>query len=211
MSARSSPSEFDTIGELRADIEQRIREQLEDEIETQFRAAAVDKLVEASNIQPSMPLVAARARELIGGFAQSLEARQISLDTYLAATNSTAEQLEQRFVGQAAMSVARELVLEAVADKAGIEVTDDEVREFIRENAQAEGEEDVEQVVEQIFENGRHELLRDDLRMRKALDLVVSEVERIPLDLEQARDKLWTPDKGAAAPEQKIWTPGSKE
>jgi len=206
-----SASEFDTIGELRADIEQRIREQLEDEIETQFRAAAVDKLVEASNIQPSMPLVAARARELIGGFAQSLEARQISLDTYLAATNSTAEQLEQRFVGQAAMSVARELVLEAVADKAGIEVTDDEVREFIRENAQAEGEEDVEQVVEQIFENGRHELLRDDLRMRKALDLVVSEVERIPLDLEQARDKLWTPDKGAAAPEQKIWTPGSKE
>src|SRR5262245_59189872 len=43
-------SEFDTIAELRADIEARIREQIEDEVETRFRAAAVDSLVEASTI-----------------------------------------------------------------------------------------------------------------------------------------------------------------
>src|SRR5438270_5412254 len=36
---------FDTIRELRADIEQRIREQLDEEIEGRFRAAAVDELV----------------------------------------------------------------------------------------------------------------------------------------------------------------------
>jgi hypothetical protein len=47
--------------------------------------------------------------------------------------------------------------------------------------------------------------------MRKALDLVVAEAERIPLDLARAREKLWTPEKGAAAAETKLWTPGSKE
>ena len=83
---------------------------------------------------------------------------------------------------EATRSVARELALEAVADKAGIEVTDDEVREFIREHADEEGEA-AEEVVERVFATGRHELLRDDLRMRKALDLVVAEVERIPLEL----------------------------
>lgn len=203
-----SGSEFDTLAELRADIEQRILEQLEEEIETGFRAAAADRLVEASNVQPSTALVAARARELIAGLAQSLERRGISLETYLAVSNQTPQEIEQRMIGEAARSVARELVLEAVADKAGLEVTDDELREFIRENADAEGE-DADEVVERIFATGRHELLREDLRMRKALDLVVSEAERIPLELEQARDKLWTPDKGAPAPEQKIWTPGS--
>ena len=63
-------------------------------------------------------------------------------------------------------------VLEAVAEKAGIEVTDEELREFVREHADAEGEE-AEQVVEQVFASGRHERLREDLRMRKALDRVV--------------------------------------
>ena len=29
--------------------------------------------------------------------------------------------------------------------------------------------------------------------------------------LAEAREKLWTPEKGASAPETKLWTPGSKE
>ena len=205
-----SGSEFDTLAELRADIEQRIREQIEEEIESGFRAAVADALVDASKIQPSGPLVEARTRELVAGLIQSLERRGISLETYVAVTNQSPQDLEARLRAEAIRSVARELALEAVADKAGIEVTDDEVREFIREHSEEEGEE-ADEVVERVFATGRHELLRDDLRMRKALDLVVSEVDRIPLELAEAREKLWTPEKGAAAPETKLWTPGSKE
>jgi trigger factor len=204
-----SGSEFDTLADLRADLEQRIGEQIAEEAETQFRAAAADALVDASNIQPSVPLVEARTRELLAGLVQSLERRGISPDTYLAVSNQTPQQLEERLRAEAARSVARELALEAVADKAGLEVTDDELREFVRQNAEAEDDDD--DVVEQLFASGRHELLREDLRMRKALELVVAEVERIPLELAEAREKLWTPEKGAAAPETKLWTPGSKE
>jgi trigger factor len=205
-----SASEFDTLDELRADLEQRIGEQIAEEAESQFRAAAADALVDASNIQPSATLVEVRTRELLGGLVQSLERRGISPETYLAVSNQTPQQLEERLRAEAARSVARELALEAVADRAGLEVTDDELRDFVRENAEAEGDE-ADEVVEQLFASGRHELLREDLRMRKALDLVVSEVERIPLDLAKAREQLWTPEKGAAAPETKLWTPGSKE
>jgi trigger factor len=203
-------SEFDALAELRADIEARIREQIEDEVETRFRADAVDALVEASNIQPSGPLVQARTAELLAGLVRSLERRGISPETYLAVSNQTPQQLEERLRAEAAQSVARELALEAVADKAGIEVSDDELREFIRENAEAEGDE-AEKVVEQVFASGRHELIRDDLRMRKALDRVVADVTRIPVELARAREKLWTPEKEKGPQETKLWTPGSKE
>jgi trigger factor len=203
-------SEFDALAELRADIEARIREQIEDEVETRFRADAVDALVEASNIQPSGPLVQARTAELLAGLVRSLERRGISPETYLAVSNQTPQQLEEQLRAEAALSVARELALEAVADKAGIEVSDDELREFIRENAEAEGDE-AEKVVEQVFASGRHELLRDDLRMRKALDRVVADVTRIPVELARAREKLWTPEKEKGPQETKLWTPGSKE
>src|SRR5689334_11899285 len=46
-----SASEFDTLAELRADVEERIREQIEEEVETRFRAAAADELVIASKVQ----------------------------------------------------------------------------------------------------------------------------------------------------------------
>src|SRR2546427_412538 len=57
-------SEFDTLAELRADIEGRLREQLEAELESEFRAAAVDRLVEATRVQPAPALVDSRANEL---------------------------------------------------------------------------------------------------------------------------------------------------
>jgi trigger factor len=203
-------SEFDTLAELRADIESHLRAQIEEEVESQFRAAAVDALVEASNIHPSGPLVEGRTSELLNGLVRSLERRGISPETYLAVSNQTPQQLEERLRAEATRSVARELALEAVADKAGLEVTDDELREFVREHADAEGDE-ADEVVERLFESGRQELLRDDLRMRKAMDRVAADVERIPLELAAAREKLWTPEKGAAASETKLWTPGSKE
>jgi trigger factor len=203
-------SEFDTLADLRADIEERLHEQIAEEVETQFRAAAVDTLVQASNIQPSGPLVQSRTAELLTGLVRSLERRGISAETYLAVTNQTPQQLEERLQAEAALSVARELALESVADKAGIAVSDDELREFIRENAEAEGDE-ADTVVEQVFASGRHQILRDDLRMRKALDLVVADVKRIPMELARAREKLWTPEKEKGPGETKLWTPGSKE
>ena len=203
-------SEFDSLAELRADVEARLREQIEEEVETQFRAAAADALVEASHVQPSEGLVVARTRELLGGLARSLESRGISPETYFAISNQTPEQLEERLRAEASHSVARELVLEAVAEQAGIEVSDEELREFVRGHAEGEGEE-AEEVVEQVFASGRQELLREDLRMRKALDRIVGDVKRIPVDLARAREQLWTPEKGASAADTKLWTPGSKE
>jgi trigger factor len=112
-----SASEFDTLAELRGDIEGRLREQVEDEIENAFRANAVDALVTASNVTPAGPLVESRTRELLAGFVRSLERRGISPETYLQLTGRTAEQLTSSMQLEAALSVARELALEAVADQ----------------------------------------------------------------------------------------------
>ncbi len=201
-------SEFDTLADLRADLESRLREQLEAEVENAFRAAAVDELVRASNVRGAGPLVLSRAQELLNGFIRSLERRGIAPETYLALTNRTPEQLQQSMVAEAGQSVARELALEAVADRLGIEVSDDEVKALVREQAEASGE-DAEAVIEELWHAGRHEDLREDLRLRAALDRVAAEVKPIPLEVAAARDAIWTPDKEKPETDAKLWTPGS--
>ena len=203
-------SEFDTLDELRADIERGVREVLEEESETRFRAEAVDRLVEASKVQVGGPLVEARTRELLNGLGRSLETRGISAEAYFQLTGQTAEQLVQRMSAEAALSVARELVLEAVADQLELQVDDAEIEELIREQAVL-AEDDPDEAVKQVFDSGRQDLLRSDLRLRKALDRVAAEAKRIPPEVAAARDEIWTPDKDSPQTETKLWTPGSKE
>jgi len=203
-------TEFDTLEELRADIERRLREVLEEEAESQFRADAVDRLVEASNVQVGGPLVEARTRELLNALGRSLERRGISADAYFQLSGQTADQLVERMGAEAALSVARELVLEAVADKLGLEVSDEEIEELIREQAGLQGD-DADEAVKQVFADGRQEVLRGDLRLRKALDRVAADAKRVPVEVARARDEIWTPDKETPPTDTKLWTPGSKE
>ena len=203
-------SEFDTLAELRADIQSRLREQLDDEVESAFRAEAADALVAASQVDASGPLVDARASELLNGLARSLERRGISLENYLRLTGEAPESLQQRLLEEAARSVAREIVLEAVADQLELEIEDSEIEEVIRAEAEA-AEQDPDELTERVRASSTFEQLRQDLRLRKALDRVVAEVKPIPFDLAHAREKLWTPEQEKAPGDTKIWTPGSKE
>ena len=206
-----SASEFETLDELHADIEGRLREQIAEELEGEFRSAAVDALVEASGVQVSDALVEARAGNLLRAFVNGLEQRGISVETYLQLSGETAEQVQQRMLAEAKQSLARELTLEAVAEQLGIEVSDDALREFIREQAELAGEDDPDEVIERVWHSGRHETLRADLRLRTALDRVAAEVKRIAPELAHARDKLWTPGQEKPEGASKLWIPGEKE
>ncbi len=199
-------SEFETLEELRTEIESRLREAIQAELEADFRAAAVDKLVEASQVEVSDSLVEARAAELLGAMLGSLERRGLDAETYLRVTGQSAEQLRETLKAEARRAISRELVLEAVADKLGIEVADDEVRDLVRQQAEA-ADENADEVIEQLWQSGRHERLRADLRLKKALDRIVDDVKPIPVELARARESIWTPEKEKPETAAKLWTP----
>jgi trigger factor len=198
-----SATEFETLDELRGEIESRLRAQIDEELAGAFRGAAVDELVKASNVQASGPLVELRTRELLAGLARSLEARGLDAGTYLQLTGQTIEQLNERLYAEASLSVARELILEAVADKLGLQVTDDEIREELR--AAGESEEEIEKFVA----DGGADRVRDDLRLQRALDRVAAEVKPIAPELHEARESIWTPGQEQPAEPAKLWTPGT--
>ena len=201
-----STSEFETLAELREDIESRLRDHLELESEAAFRQEVVRALAEAAKVEASGPLVEARARTLLQGLALSLERRGISLDTYLQVTGSSGDELVERLRAEARESVAGELVLDAAADQLGVEVSDEELEDELRLRY-----EDADEAIPQLRESGRWEQERESLRLSRALDRVASEVKRIPVELAAAREKLWTPEKERDQSETTLWTPASKE
>jgi trigger factor len=201
-----SASEFDTLEELRSEIHERLGAQIEAEANETFRRATLDRLVEASSVQVSGPLVEARTRTLLRELDEVMRRSGATLDTYLQVSGDSAENLVARLREQAAASVAGELVLDAAADQLGIQVADEEVDGAFRERF-----EEPEKVIEQARAAGIYETERETMRLARALDRVAAEVERIAPEQAAARDAIWTPDKEKAKTETKLWTPGSKE
>ena len=203
-------TELDTLDELRADAERRLHDRFEEEVDAAFRAAAVDRLVEEAHVAPTGPIVESRTRELLNGLVRSIERRGVNFESYLALTGQRPEELVGRLEDEAQRSVAREVVLEALADRLGIEVSDEEIAELVTAQAEEAGE-DPGPIVEELFRHGADARLREDLRLRKALDRLAAEVKPISHELAGAREAIWTPGQEKPTQETTLWTPGSKE
>jgi trigger factor len=204
-------SEFDTIAELRADIEQKLLHAQEHSIEDDFREAVVDAAVAEADVELPDELVAARAEEMWERTERALRGQGIEPETYFKTSGKTREQVIEETKNDAAKQLWRESVLDAVADAEGIEVGDGELLEMLASTAEREGSKP-EKVLERLVKSGRDVPIRRELRLRKAIDLMVESANPIDPDTAKAREKLWTPEKqrkdeGSA----QLWTPGQRQ
>jgi trigger factor len=205
---------FDTLDELRADIEQKLAQAEERSIDQDFRQAVVDAAVAASKVDLPHELVHAKAHEMWHETAHRLQHQGLDPARYLEFVNKTEEELVTEAEPEAERALKREAVLAAIVEAEGIEVTDDEVMDTLREAASRPGEQaPSEQALRRSFERakaqGRDDALREDIAMRKAVELLVESAKAISVEQAKARDKLWTPDKEAEERSSQLWTPGS--
>jgi trigger factor len=204
---------FDTLDELREDIRSRLHDAREREIDAEFREAAVDAAADAAQIDLPQSLVHAKSHEMWNMTKRRLAQQGIDPARYLQLTGKTEHELIDEAEPDAERALKRESVLAAVVDAEGIEVGDDELFESLQEaTAQPGGEGPSDKELHKAFDRmkseGRDEALREDIAMRKAVDVLVDSATPIPLAQAEARDKLWTPDKEAKEKPEQIWTPG---
>jgi len=201
-------SDFDTLAELRADIESRLEHEAEHRIEHQFHDAAVDAAVANATIEVPDEIVAARATELWERVERSLQQRGMDPATYLQIQGKDRDEAIADAREDAESGIRREAVLAAVAAAEEIEVSEEELLEALAPPAGQKGK--PEKLLKRIRAEGREPLLVEEIRLRKAAELIVDEATPIAMDRAEAREKLWTPEgeEGAAAAAGELWTPG---
>jgi trigger factor len=208
----TSVSEFDTLEELRADIRERVRTVVEAEADRRFRSSVLDSLGAELTTPVPDALVQSRLAAMTRSLGQTLQSRGIPLPDYLRVTGMTSEQLVEDMRAQAEDLVRKDLALEAVVAAEGIEVSDEMIEAWVREQA-AEADEDVEASVERLMADPAALMaLRQDLAAQKALDIVAEAAKPITAEEADAKQKLWTPEKETAQSSAKsspIWTPGT--
>jgi trigger factor len=176
---------YDTLDELREEIANKIREAKESTVDRDFREAAVDAVAETATVEIPHDLVHAKAHEMWHQTTHRLQQQGLDPAQYLQLVNKTSEELIVESEPDAEKALRREAALAAIVETEQIEVDDDELFEVLREASTEPGKQPpsdkaLQRSLKKARARGGDVALREDIAMRKAVDLIVDAVKPVP-------------------------------
>ncbi len=165
-------SDFDTLDEYKEDIENRLKEQRDNQAARNLENEIIGKVSEAAKVEVSEQLIQNELDQMMQQMAQNLQQQGINMEDYFKYMGSSQEEWREENREQAADRAKNNLVLEAIAEEEGIEVSDEEIDEKLEEIAEA-NDQDFEQVKAFMQMQGQLESLRDGLKMEKTIDFLI--------------------------------------
>lgn len=180
----SDVSEYETLDEYKESLKKTIAERKENTAKTAKEDKAVEILIEKAEMEIPDAMIESQAKQMVNDFANQLQSQGMSISQYLQFTGMTAESMLDTMKPQAQKRIESRLVLEAVADAEGMTASDEEVDAEIKTMADSYGME-VENI-KNFLQDTDLENMREDIKVRKALDLVVAEAVEVEMPEETA-------------------------
>ncbi len=165
-------SEFDTLAALRDDVRVRLTTARESMVEREYRNRVVEAAVANATVTVPPAMVDRQAHALYHELESTVGERGLEMAQYLEALGKTEEEIEAELRPRAETEVRRGLVLAAIRDAEKVEVSDDELRARIMEDAELL-QRDPNQLVLDVYASGRQTMLRDELVIAKTVDFLV--------------------------------------
>ncbi len=163
--------EADTLAELRVVVRHRLEEAARRHSDSELRDALVKELLARNPFEVSPALVERQLDAVMARAHQEL--RQSGIDLH--AHPEQEEGLREKARGAAGDNVRTALLLEAIARREAIDVTDADMEKRLAEVAAAQGRGgNVARVKAELAKEGRISALRLALREEKTLDLLIS-------------------------------------
>ncbi|MHB8986379.1 MAG: trigger factor [Eubacteriales bacterium] len=165
-------SEFDTLQELRGDIENKLKEAAENRAENQIRQELVKKVVDAAEVEVPDVMVENRVMEMLSDLETRLNNQGLKMDEYFKYTGASPEKLREQMWPEAERSVKTGLVLEAVTRAEDIKVNDEEIKDEAKKIA-ALYRQDEEQIIAGLEKEDQKGMLASRLATEKTIRLLV--------------------------------------
>jgi trigger factor len=167
--AKDVNEEVETLDELKAKIKQSLEEAKKNEAETTLRNALVEKAAENAEIDIPEVMVKNETDRMLREFEQRLQMQGLNLNLYYQFSGQDEEAVREQMKADAEKRVRVSLTLEAIAKAENIEVTEEDINKELEEMSNMYGI-DVETLKNML---GSLEGIKEDLKLRKAIDFLV--------------------------------------
>jgi len=169
-------SEFDTLGELRADTRAQLERMKSVQQVVQARDRALDGLLEKIDIPLPESVVTDEAKQNRDSVLQQLERAGADLDGYLEMSNQTLEQFEADVDQRARRSVKVSLILDQLARTEELGVDQAELSAYVTRQAEQMGVAP-EQLAQQLADSGQLSYAAAEVLRGKAMNLIAERVK----------------------------------
>ena len=162
-------SEFDTLDELKADLEKKIAEEQEKAAQQAFTDALMEQVAEGITVEIPDAMVENQTKQFIDNFKMQLAQQGIPYEEYLKMTGTEEAKLMEEAREPALRQVRMDLAMAAIIKAEGITASDEEVEGEYTKMAEQYGM-DIEMVKKYL----PADQIRDELVSRKAIEVVTS-------------------------------------
>lgn len=172
--AQDISEEFNTLDDLKASIDKKLNDQVEERIENIKTDNLLLKIVENSEITLPESMIKAELDNRWRSFMQQSRMTEENIEMFLQLQGQTKQGLLETWKDEAAKTVKSQILLEKILEKEDIQVSDEDIDSEIK--TQAEMYKMPENELKETFEkNGMMEYLRRDIKTKKLIkDLLES-------------------------------------
>jgi len=165
-------SEFDTLDELKKDIEATLLKRKEEERKRYIENTVVTKAAEAAQVDIPQGMIRAEVDNMLRDYDLRLRQQGLNLELYYQFTGQTEEDLREQMKADAETRVRNFLVLEAIAKAENLTVSDEEFEAELAKLAEMY-QRSVDEIRAIFIANGTIDDLRADLLTRKSVQFLV--------------------------------------
>ncbi len=169
-------SEFDTLGELRADTRAQLERMKGMQQVVQARDRALNALLDTIDIPLPEGVVEQEVKQNRESLLAQIERAGGTLDSYLEATNQTEEQFDAELEQRARRAVKVSLVLDEIARTEELTVEPAELSAYIARQAEQMGV-PADRLAQQLADNGQLQFAAAEVLRGKAMSLIAERVK----------------------------------
>ncbi|MFP4660821.1 MAG: trigger factor [Halanaerobiales bacterium] len=162
-------SEFDTLDELKEDIKNKLLEQKEHQADHKYEDELIENATDNAEVDVPEILVENELDAMLQNMQYSLSQQGVNIDQYFQYIGTDKESWREENREDALKRAKSNLVLEAIAKKEGIEVSDEEIDNRLEEMTEG-SEQKPEQIKAYLQMNGQLEGLVHNIVIKKVLD-----------------------------------------
>ena len=169
-------SEFDTLGELRADTRAQLERRKATQQVIEARDRALDALIDKVDIPLPDGVVAEEVKQNRDSLQRQLERAGATLEGYLEMSNQTEEQFDVDLERRARRAVKVSLVLDQLAREEGLTVDPAELSAYVTRQAEQMGV-PPDRLAQQLADDGQLSFAAAEVLRGKAMNLIAERVK----------------------------------
>jgi len=164
-------SEFNTVDEFKADLQKKLEESVNAEAERKWRTDIMTQACDNMTVELPECMINAKETELLRSYAQNfgVQGGDVSREQYMQMLGLDDEAMNATIRPAAVFQVKSEVLLDAVAEKEGIEPTEEEFNAYVAKVAESIGAKS-----EDILGYFGDEFIKSEYKKEKATDIIMN-------------------------------------